>query len=95
MNTTNTINYLILPDFTQVPIDFYEMIHRQVEEIIPALVPGVSYTLEMLCGEDFWNAMDVKQRRQAGKCMVHLVKTEKIPLKIQGCEHQFPRKYMM
>jgi hypothetical protein len=93
--TSNTIIYVILHDFTPVEKHFYEMIRMRVEEIIPALVPRVSYTLKVMCGEDFWNAMDVKQRRKAGKCMVNLVKTGQIPLHIQEGKHEYPCKYMI
>jgi hypothetical protein len=93
--TTTTIIYVILHDFTPVEKEFYEMIRLQVEEILPALVPRVSYTLEMLCGESFWKLLNDDKRRQAGKCMVNLVKTGQIPLQMHGCEHQFPRKYMV
>ena len=57
-NNPETIVYIILnveDSYYTVPAAFYNAVRLQVEEIIPALEPGVKYTLEILCGKAFWD----------------------------------------
>ena len=87
--------YILLHDGKPASKSLYDTVRLLVEEVIPGMVPGVGYTTEILCGEDFWVSLkDDNERRMAGKCMANLVKIGKLQLKIQGCEHKFPRKYM-
>lgn len=96
MSTPDNIEkYILLHDGKIVNKAFYDMIIERIADVLPAVIPSVSYTAEDLCGEEFWRTLDDGHRRRAGKCMVHMVKTGKLPLQIQGCEHQYPRKYML
>jgi len=86
--------YVFLHDGTMVRETFYDMIVQQIEDVIEFLEPGVKYTAEMLYGAESWQALNIPDRILAGKCLAHMVRTGKLPLNIQGCEHQYPRKYM-
>ena len=93
-DSTTTEVYMILHDGTPVQKSLYESVRLLVEDVLDVLIPGVGYTTEQLCGEDFWKPLDEVKRRLAGKCLANLVMTGQIPLQIQGCKHQYPRKYM-
>lgn len=85
--------YVILDDGTTVSKQLYDAIFQEIDEVIPAMDPGMAYTAEQLCGKEFWQQLAGNQR-QAGKCVSSMVKTGLLPLVRQGCEHQYPRKYM-
>lgn len=94
MNSPDKIEiYLILHDGTSVKESFYNMILEQIYEVIPGMEPGVSYTAEDLCGEEFWMLLG-NGCFLAGKCVSHMVKAGKLPLDLHGCEHKLPRKYI-
>ena len=52
---------------------FFNSLLHQVQEIIPGLVHGESYTLETLCGEEYWSSLVRGEVILAGECMVHIV----------------------
>lgn len=56
-----------------VPIAFFNSLLHQVREILPGLVQGASYTLEELCGEEYWSGLDRGAAILAGECMAHMV----------------------
>ena len=57
------MKYMVLYDGYTVTAEFYHTVQHQVEEIIPAMEPGVKYTLEMLCGQAFWLPLSDGKRR--------------------------------
>ena len=67
------MTYLILADGYTVTESFYNKVGSQVAEIIPAMLPGAKYTLEMLCGDEFWQSLSNGEKRLAGRCMAHSV----------------------
>jgi hypothetical protein len=74
---------------------FYKKVELQVEEIIPALTPEASYTLEILCRDEFWQQLSSVERRLAGRCMANMVSKEELPLVFVGCPHSLPKKYRL
>ena len=74
---------------------FYNKIKSQVEQVLPAVAPDVSYTLEKLCGSGFWGQLDPKEQKLAGRCMVRMVKKGELPFEFVGCEHASPKKYRL
>jgi len=75
--------------------EFCDVIRRQIEEILPALVPGVAYTLEELCGEEFWSTLSAGQCRYAGRCMAWLVTSDLLPLCFAPSRHEYPKYYWL
>lgn len=57
----------------QVPALFYQALLYQIRESIPGLVQGGSYTLEEICGPEFWQSLDRGEAILAGECMAHMV----------------------
>jgi hypothetical protein len=70
-------------------------VRRQVEEILPALQRGVPYTLEELCGPEFWGPLSAAERQMAGRCMAFMVAAGQLPLEFVGCKHAYPKRYRL
>lgn len=85
----------IFADGYTLSSDFCRAIACQVEEIVPALIPDASYTLEMLCGEAFWARLSNGERRMAGRCMAQLVVNSKLPLCFADSRHEYPKYYRL
>jgi hypothetical protein len=97
MNTTDIEAkdevFLILDNSCTVSQSFYTGIREQVTDIFPALLPDVEYTLQMLCGPEFWESLTDGERRLAGKCMVDMVKNELVPYTDACKSCQSPKVY--
>ena len=87
--------YIVLNDGLTVTEVFFSALLHQVEEIYPAMIPGVKYTLEMLCGPTFWGPLTDGQKRVAGKCMVHMVENGMLPLHFAEGRHEYPKLYSL
>jgi hypothetical protein len=72
---------------------FYKKVELQVEEVLPAVVPEVSYTLEELCGQEFWGQLSPNEQKLAGRCMARMVKNGELPFEFVGCKHASPKRY--
>ena len=92
-NETTAEVILLLDDSFTVPQKSYNQVREQVTDIVPALLPDVEYTLQMLCGPEYWDSLTMDERRSAGKCMVHMVKNELVPYDFAGWSCQSPKVY--
>ena len=97
MNTTDFESknevFLVLDNHCTVSQSFYTEIREQVTDIVPALLPDAEYTLQALCGPEYWNALTDGEPSSAGKCMVHMVKNGLVPY-VDACENcQSPKVY--
>jgi hypothetical protein len=96
MNDNNdTKVYLVFKDGFAMPKAFFESVKEQVLEIIPALTRGIAFTLEDLCGADFWGALSDGQRRLAGRCMVYMVRDGMLQLEFSGHICASPKRYQL
>jgi hypothetical protein len=77
------------------PSGFCGSILRQVWEVLPAVGPNEKYSLEQLCGPEFWNPLGPLERQMAGRIMVRLVLGGWLPFEIIGCRHSNPKKYQL
>jgi len=75
--------------------NFLEVIKEVVADVVPYLVHGARYTLETICGEEFWSALSNGEKRQAGWCMKHLVITGELPFIIAESRHEYPVYYQL
>jgi hypothetical protein len=87
--------HIMLHDGYCVSAPFYNTVLLQVEEIIPALERGVKYTLEMLCGEKFWDLLTDGENRMAGRCMANMVVHGQLPLRFAHSKHEYPKWYQL
>ena len=95
MNNQNSLRYIMLDDKWCVPEEFFNRIKNQVTEIIPAVTPDTDYTLQDLCGNEFWLPLPFGDRKLAGRCMVYLVQHDVLPFKFSGRLCQSPKKYCL
>lgn len=94
----NIIEYMILHDGENtytVSSNFYQSFRHQVEDILPALIPGEKYTLKMLCGPVFWNPLGEGKQRMGGKCMTDMVRRGLLPLRFAESRHEYPKWYQL
>ena len=97
MNTTDIESkdevFLVLDNRCTVLQSFYTEIREQVTDIVPALLPHSKYTLQALCGPEYWNALTDGERRSAGMCMAHMVRNGLIPYVDVSRPCQSPKVY--
>lgn len=75
------------------PKSFYDRIKHEILDACHVLQPGVAYTAENLCGPDLWGALKKGEPSLAGRCVRDMVSKGVLPLEVEGCEHQYPRRY--
>ena len=92
-NDNDTNIFIVFEDGFSAPRAFFESVEERVLEIIPALLRGHGYTLEDLCGPDFWGSLSDGQRRLAGRCMAFMVKKGMLPLEFSGHICASPKQY--
>ena len=63
----DTVLFIPLHNGNSAPMAFYDSILKQVEEILPAILPGQVFTLEELCGKKFWDSLSKGNRILAGQ----------------------------
>ena len=84
---------VLLQDGYTVSQAFYESVRRQVEDVIPGLLPNAHYTLKVLCTKEFWDALSDWERRTAGRCMADIVATGVLSLIPAYSRHEYPKQY--
>lgn len=89
------VTFIILYDGYTVPEKFYKAVLYQVKEIPPALLPGEKYTLEMLCGDVFWQLLTDGEKRMAGRCMAQMVVSGILPLRFAETKHEYSKRYQL
>lgn len=63
------------------PFEAFKALYATIDEILPALVRGVRYSCEALCGPILWNRYASKgQHRALGIALKHLVDDNALPL---------------
>lgn len=87
------IHYMVLNDGQPVTKTFFDRVRQKVNVVIPALNPVERYTAEMLCGDEFWSALDNGERRLAGRCLAHMVNEDLLPLRVAESNHEYPKYY--
>lgn len=85
----------VLKDGYTVPEPFYNSIKTTIEEIVPALISGIEYTAEMLCGPDFWQSLNRGEPSLAGRCVMDMVDNSTLPLRPVVCQHEYPKRYSL
>lgn len=89
------LQVMVLPRGNAVPKPFFDNIMLLVREILPALERDISYTAEMLCGEDFWKSLSAGERRRAGMCLSNMVQDRLLPLVLVHGLHEYPLLYQL
>jgi len=93
--TTDADMVLVLDGKLSVNKAFLDALFTQVQSVLGGLVPGTSYTLRTLCGEDFWGQLEPNDHIVAGRCMKHLIRAGKLPLENAGKTVQNAKLYRL
>ena len=88
------MNLVLRLDLT-VPKWLFDSVLQLVIEIAPGVDPSKEYTLEMLCGDEFWGPLSNWHRRLAGRSMVYMVEHERVPYCFAGHPCEPLNKYML
>lgn len=90
-------DFVVLGDKTKVSKHFYFSILSQVKYRLPDLQHESTYTAKKICGKEFWNTelFDTPERILAGKCIVHIVTHEYVPLKCAGVNSENAQLYQL
>lgn len=95
--TAGIVPYVLLEDGNSVPVEFMEKMEQHILCKAKTAAPEVAYTLKQLCGKEFWKKLTREESRLAGRCMVHLVKQNKVPFDHVPRDffHPTPRRYFL
>jgi len=86
---------MVLNSGHTAPKEFYDEIKALIEEVLPALIQGMEYTAEDLCGNYFWKNLKKSDPALAGRCVMDMVLKNIFPLRTVGCEHKYPKRYTL
>lgn len=79
-----------------VPVAFYNIIALQVEEAIHQMQAGEIYTVEKLCGEEFWLILGTPDnQRLAGRCVADMVNQGRLPFEFIQYKHSPTKRYQL
>jgi hypothetical protein len=80
MNIQYTTNkgLILLANGNFVDTIFLDLIRETVNNRLPSLVCGKTYTMRKIC-EDLWEKLDEGGQRRAGWCMLHLALKHQVP----------------
>ncbi len=88
--------YMVLGgEFGTVRKTLYDAVRFQIEEVLPALIPGVSYTARQLAGETFWSELKRGERNRAGHCLSYMVANGILPLAHVMGPHEYSLLYRL
>ena len=68
-----------LSDGWWAPDKLYQTVLTLLREIIPAMQPGVHYTLQDLCGKEYWGRLSPGDKRTAGRCVPDMLARGLLP----------------
>lgn len=70
-----------------------ESIRVQVTARYNELEDGEAYTLDDICGPEFWSQLFSGEQKEAGKCMKRLVESKLVRYAFVDALHEYPLYY--
>lgn len=92
-NTSESSIYILLYGGYTVLESFYNNIQSLIKEALPFLVCDEQYTVEILCGSNFWKSLNAGEKKMAGRCVAHMVMESRIRLSFAGKSSSNSRLY--
>ena len=86
---------IVLQNGDCIPKALHDSLMSQIKIRLPVLTHGVDYTVENLCGKDFWSLLKRGERILAGKFVVYQVENGYLELITVKWEHEYPKKYKL
>lgn len=78
------------------PVALYEIVARQVEGAMHQVQAGEIYTLEELCGDEFWLILETpSNQRLAGRCFAHMVHRGRFPFEFIQYKNSKTKHYIL
>ena len=93
INETTAEVILLLDGSFTVPQKLHDDVREHVTDIASVLPFDAKYTLQMLCGPEYWDSLTNSERQSAGKCMAYMVKNELVPYTDACKSCQSPKVY--
>jgi hypothetical protein len=88
--TTPTVLLILLfPDGHEIRLDLL----CRVRARIPELDRDRDYSLEQICGTEFWKPLPKIHKIRGGITIAYLVQTRQLPLEFASCPHAVPKRY--
>lgn len=85
-----------LPGGYKVPLEFYEIVASQVEDVMHEVQTDKIYTAKMLCGDVFWGILKTPyNQRLAGKCFAHMVSQGRFPFEFIQYKRSKTKHYIL
>ncbi len=78
------------------PVAFYKIVEQQVEDVMHQVQAGKIYTLEELCGDEFWLILKTPfNQRLAGRCFAHMVDKGRFPFEFIQYKNSKTKHYIL
>jgi hypothetical protein len=78
------------------PVALYEIVAQQVEDAMHQVQVGKIYTLEELCGDEFWLILETpNNQRMAGRCFAHMVDQGRFPFEFIQYKNSKTKHYIL
>jgi len=85
---------IVLDSGRDVPKWVYEAVYRRIMDFYPSMREGHSYTLQTICGNEFWNDPIASIPRWAGYCAAHMVRNRIVPIVIDDENRKATKMYI-
>jgi hypothetical protein len=80
----------------KAPVAFYEFVEGQVQDAMHEVQEGKIYTLEMLCGGEFWLILETpNNQRLAGRCFAQMVHQGRFPFEFMQYKRSPTKRYLL
>lgn len=73
---------------------FYNKVYRHAKDGVERMEEMRMYTLKGLCGEEFWESMNNREKRTAGRCFAKMVSHKVFDLKIIRYKRYATKRYL-
>ena len=99
MNTTDNESKVEVIHIFENGRTISEKLRNEIFELVTDIPPGLpvnaKYTLQSLCGTDYWTSLTTGERRTAGMYMAYMVRQGLVPYVFAGKPCQSPKVYNM
>lgn len=85
---------MVLDSGRDVPRWVYDAVYRLIMNFYPSMRAGHSYTLQTICGNEFWNKKNKKLPVWAGYCAAHMVRNHIVPLDVDRANRKSTKMYI-
>jgi hypothetical protein len=85
------LRIVLFPDGHEIRADLLQRVRSR----IPELDRNRDYSLEEICGKEFWKPLPKSHKIRGGRTGAYLVQTGQLPLEFASCPHAVPKRYRL